>query len=35
MAKAKKKSVRKSRVLKEYNHGTMSKAMFFSMIRSA
>ena len=35
MAKAKKKSVRKSRVEKPYNHGTMSKAMFFSMIRSA
>lgn len=33
--KAVKKAVRKSRVEKPYNHGTMSKSMFFSMIRSA
>lgn len=34
MAKTK-KVVRKSRVEKPYNQGTMSKSMFFSMIRSA
>lgn len=31
----KKKIVRKSRVEKPYNHGTMSKAAFWSMIKSA
>jgi hypothetical protein len=35
MAAKKKPSVRKSRVEKLFNNNTMSKAMFFSMIRSA
>lgn len=32
---ANKKTIKKSRVEKPYNHGTMSKAAFWSMIKSA